>query len=344
MNFWDFSRSPASVKLLVDFGKTQGLQPAKVLTGSRLTLAQLNGAEVTVSPGQELQVISNLLGLTAHPAGLGLQVGLNYHLSAYGILGYGLMSSTTGADALALGRRFLPLTYAFTTIAHRQEGEYDLLQFEAPADLAPVLQRFVVERAMAATSRLLLDVIGNDFVLAAFKLQYPGIPKNTASTLSRILGARIQFSAEANLLSFRHAYLVRKLPQANPITAAMCERMCTELIDRRRTGLRTATFIQEYLNSLPGNNLPDLQDIARLLNTSDRTLKRWLQKEGTSFRQLLATTHHAKADALLADGRLSLSEVAEALGFSDLSTFSQAYKRWTGVAPSLARKSFVSEG
>ncbi|WP_415869213.1 helix-turn-helix domain-containing protein [Burkholderia ubonensis] len=57
------------------------------------------------------------------------------------------------------------------------------------------------------------------------------------------------------------------------------------------------------------------------MNTSARKLKRRLQDEGTTFR------------ALLGDERPTLTEVAERLGFSDLSSFSQAFKRWYGVAP-----------
>ncbi|OJA24332.1 hypothetical protein BGV47_31550 [Burkholderia ubonensis] len=61
--------------------------------------------------------------------------------------------------------------------------------------------------------------------------------------------------------------------------------------------------------------------MARLMNTSARKLKRRLLDEGTTFR------------ALLGDERPTLTEVAERLGFSDLSSFSQAFKRWYGVAP-----------
>ena len=65
--------------------------------------------------------------------------------------------------------------------------------------------------------------------------------------------------------------------------------------------------------------------MARLMNTAPRTLKRRLQEEGTTFRALLAQARGAMAETLLGDARLSLAEVAERLGFSDLSSFSQAF-------------------
>lgn len=73
------------------------------------------------------------------------------------------------------------------------------------------------------------------------------------------------------------------------------------------------------------------------MNTSPRTLKRRLQEEGTTFRTLLAEARGAMAEALLGDAHLPLTEVAERLGFSDLSSFSQAFKRWYGVPPGAYR-------
>ncbi|RYE66049.1 MAG: helix-turn-helix domain-containing protein, partial [Oxalobacteraceae bacterium] len=63
----------------------------------------------------------------------------------------------------------------------------------------------------------------------------------------------------------------------------------------------------------------------------------------TSFRALLAEVRGGQANELLIDETLSLTGIAERMGFSDLSSFSQAYKRWFGVAPS-ARRNSVRDG
>lgn len=98
-------------------------------------------------------------------------------------------------------------------------------------------------------------------------------------------------------------------------------------------------MIRDYLGTTPGTPPFSLEDMARLMNTSARKLKRRLQDEGTTFRALLAESRGAMAEALLGDARLTLTEVAERLGFSDLSSFSQAFKRWYEVAPGVFRKS-----
>jgi len=334
MNVWNVARSPASVLLMLEYGRSRKIAPAALLKGSQLTQKQLADPDFTVLAAQELTVASNLLKLAQHEAGLGLKVGLSYHLSAYGLLGYGLLSSATGLAAMALASRYLALTFTYVGMAHRRVGQHDVITFTPSPELPAELQRFFVERAMGATCRVTRDVIGGDFGLIAFDLAYAEAPGGKNS----VLGAKVRHGQRASTLTFEHAHLERPLPQANAVTAAMCERMCAELLARRRTRLDMVSFLNEYLTTHTFDGPPQLKDVATLLNTSERTLKRRLQEEGASFRDISNAVRKARAQALVAEGRLSMKEIAQMLGFSDLSSFSQAYKRWTGAAPSLARQ------
>ncbi|KVK79099.1 AraC family transcriptional regulator [Burkholderia cepacia] len=336
MNVWNFARSPASVLLMIEFGRDRKIAPSALLKGSQLTLKQLADPDFTVLAAQELAVASNLLDLTAGEACVGLKVGLSYQLSAYGLLGYGLLSSATGMDAVALAGRYLALTYTFVGMTFQPAGRRDTIRFDASPELAANVQRFFVERAMGATCRVLRDVIGSGFELATFDLAGsvgPGL-----DAMQPVLGATIRHGRPANTLTFEHAHLERPLPQANAATAAMCERMCAELVTRRRTRVDLVSFLNEYLATRPFDRPPQLKDIATLLNTSERTLKRRLQEEGACFRDISGAVRKTRAQALIAEGRLSIKEIAQELGFSDVSSFSQAYKRWTGVAPSVSRQ------
>ncbi|KVL48937.1 AraC family transcriptional regulator [Burkholderia territorii] len=333
MNVWNFARSPASVLLMIAFGRERGIAPAALLKGSQLTLKQLADPDFTVPAARELTVASNLLALTGNAPGTGLTVGLSYQLSAYGLLGYGLLSSATGVDAVALAGRYLALTYTFVGMTYRRAGRHDAILFDASAELSAPLQRFFVERAMGATCRVLCDVTGDAFALATFDVAYDAEPG-----VRQVLGTRVRYGRPSNAITFEHAQLERPLPQANAATAAMCERMCAELVSRRRMRVDFVSFLNEYLATRPFDRPPQLKDIATLLNTSERTLKRRLREEGTCFRDISNAVRKTRAQALVAEGRLSIKEIAEALGFSDMSSFSQAYKRWTGVAPSVSRQ------
>lgn len=344
MNFCDFTRGPASARLLVDFGQERGLSPARLLAGSDLSLNQLADPNVELSAVQELRVASNLLRLLKHPTGLGLQVGLRYHFSTYGMWGYGLISSATVGDAIALALRFIPLTYAFTVIAYHEEDDLGVLSFGEP-EVEVDMKHFLIERDMVAAAVLLHEIAGSDFSLSRFTLRaHLKRPVKIASDSDRIFGIQPEFGAKLNSLVFKRTYLIRPLPQANPITVSMCEQMCDQLLERRRARLGIATMIRQYLSAAPGSKVPDLDTMARVTNTSPRTLKRRLQDEGTTFRALLAESRGALAEELMRDGSLTLTDIAERLGFSDLSSFSQAFKRWYGVAPSAFRNNAACSG
>ncbi|KVC64017.1 AraC family transcriptional regulator [Burkholderia stagnalis] len=345
MSFWDYTRSPASARLLADFGDERGVSRAKLLAGTGLSDAQLDDPNAEVTAAQELRVTGNLLRLLGHPPGLGFEVGRRYHFSAYGVWGYGLIASATTRDALALAMRFLPLTYAYTVITYREDDDGCVLNFGAP-ELAGELSRFVVERDMTAATVLMEEIGGPDFTLSRFTLQAdrPATAATAARgaapsvSVPRIAGVEPMFGARSNCIAFSRAYLDRPLPHANPLTVSMCEQMCGRLVEARRAHVGTAAMIRDYLSATPGAAPFSLEDMARLMNTSARTLKRRLQDEGTTFRTLLAESRGAMAETLLGDARLTLTDVAERLGFSDLSSFSQAFKRWYGVAPGAFRR------
>lgn len=343
---WDFHRSPASVALLLQFGREQGLSAEALLAGTRLTEAQLADPGGLLSATQELSVVARLLRGLGHPPGLGLRVGARYHFTVYGLWGYALITSATAGDALALALRFLPLSHAFTTVTYREEGPLAVLDF-GPPDVAPGLQRFLVERDLAGTAVLLQDVVGADASLAWLRLQAPrpAARGHPAAVLDQPLaGAVPQWGAGETSLAFDRRLLQRRLPHAHALTLTQCEQLCAQLLEQRRARLGTAQQVRRLLASRPAArsaaalSSADLDTLARQLHLSARTLKRRLQAEGTSFRVLQAEARRAQALALLADARLSLGEVADRLGFADLSSFSQAFKRWEGLSPRAFRQ------
>jgi AraC-like DNA-binding protein len=114
--------------------------------------------------------------------------------------------------------------------------------------------------------------------------------------------------------------------------------MCADMLERRRTQLGTAAVVRQYLSSHALGQLPSLAQVATLTSTGERTLKRRLQREGTSFRTLVAEVRADFAAELVREQKLPLSVVADRLGYADLSSFSQAFKRWHGVAPMVYRQ------
>lgn len=73
-----------------------------------------------------------------------------------------------------------------------------------------------------------------------------------------------------------------------------------------------------------------IENVAEYLHMSDRTLKRQLAAEGTSFSTLVDEVRYRHATSLLSRTDYSLEQIADELGYSDVANFSRAFKRWSG--------------
>jgi AraC-like DNA-binding protein len=82
---------------------------------------------------------------------------------------------------------------------------------------------------------------------------------------------------------------------------------------------------------------PSLERVAKRMATSGRTLRRRLEENGTTFRALLDAARADLARSYVQDRRISLSEVAFMIGFSEPSAFNRAFKRWTDTTPAAWR-------
>jgi AraC-like DNA-binding protein len=91
------------------------------------------------------------------------------------------------------------------------------------------------------------------------------------------------------------------------------------------------------IDNMPSGNISDAI-IARSLQMSERTLQRRLREFGTTFKSILNEVRQDLANSYIRDSKLSLTEISFMLGFAEISTFSRAYKRWTGQSPSAFRQ------
>lgn len=89
-----------------------------------------------------------------------------------------------------------------------------------------------------------------------------------------------------------------------------------------------------------GHTELSIERIASDLNLTKRTLQRRLQDQNTNFAQLRDDLRFHYAIKYLIDDQLSVDRVSRALDFSDRTSFTNAFKRWTGLSPSAFRKLF----
>ena len=142
---WSPRRSAISAHLLIQFGIDRGLGLEQCLAGSGLDIRLLGDPSGEIDAAQELSVVRNLVRHLGDACAPGLAAGLRYHLNAYGIWGFALLSSPTFLSAAQLGLRYLDLTFAFHGIrleVHDDEAHLVLDDAGIPEDL----RIFLLER------------------------------------------------------------------------------------------------------------------------------------------------------------------------------------------------------
>jgi AraC-like DNA-binding protein len=331
---WNFRRSTTGVKLLTDLAAEHGMALADALHGTGITPAQLDDPKGEVDATAELALISNMVRQLSHVPALGLQAGSRYRLTSYGIWGYALISSPNLRSASQLALRYLNLTYAFTHITlevHQGLAMFTLNDLEVPA----AVRRFVVERDAAGLMAIARDLHPAPFPIVSltFKDSMPGYVEQVAAHY----GLQPSYKAAFNRATFPADVLDAPLPQANEHTATLCEDMCRELVNQRSARNGMAALVRNRLINTPAQ-LPDMEQVAADLCMTSRTLRRHLVSEGTSFRELTDEVRAILAIELMSTARLGHKEIAQRLGFHDLSAFIQAFKRWKGVTPSAYRQ------
>jgi AraC-like DNA-binding protein len=134
------------------------------------------------------------------------------------------------------------------------------------------------------------------------------------------------------VLAFDASALDQPMPQANEHAAAVALEQCRDILQRRRARSGTSGQVRDLLVARIAD-APPAERAAAELGLSARTLQRRLADEGTSYRALLDEVREQLAEELLSTGGLTVGEVARRLGYVEVSSFSQAFRRWKGVSP-----------
>ena len=327
-------RSITSAQLLTQLGLDHGLSVEQCLRHTGLPPLQLAELHSEIEGAQELQLIRNLIEALPGRDDLGLQAGLRYQLTTYGIWGYALLSSQSFRQAADLGLRYLDLTFAFNRISLREDADQAHLQLDG-SHLPDQVRDFLLLRDTVAVMVIQRELTGKRMPLDRVQLSMPA-PADTARFIEQF-GLLPEFACAENRISFSRHLLDLPLPRANPHSAQLCEQQCQALLAKRRVRSGLAGQIRDRLLSTPGR-LADMEAIASELNISSRTLRRRLEEQGSSFRQLQEEVRQALAEELLAIASLSQEDIAERLGYSEVSNFLHAFKRWKGLTPGQYRQ------
>ncbi|WP_281197655.1 helix-turn-helix transcriptional regulator [Nocardia pseudovaccinii] len=242
-----------------------------------------------------------------------------------------MFSSPTVRSAIEVGLRYVDLTFSFCRIETRAESGEARLILSAP-DVPLGLRRFFIERDAGALQTLRQELAAFAVPLRRIEFAFPVPVAAVRADYDAVFGQPVHFEAEENAMVLDLALLDLPLPQADTHTAALTRAQCRDLLTRRRARTGLAGQVRNaLLAELPQQ--PTAAGVAAKLHMSDRTLRHRLAAEGTSFRTLLDEVREHLAVELLITGGLPAEQIARRLGYSEVSSFSHAFRRWKGMGP-----------
>jgi len=124
--------------------------------------------------------------------------------------------------------------------------------------------------------------------------------------------------------------LIHADPHLNDLLLKYCE---AALAGRRGDMSQLRTKVENAISSLLPHGRVLVEDVARRLGMSERTLARKLLDEGLNFTEILQQLRRDLAIRYLDDRKLHISKIAWLVGFHEVSAFTHAFKRWTGKTP-----------
>lgn len=322
--------SPNSLAAIVAELSEQGIEASALLEGTGVAASELGAHTTRVSYRQIEAAVRNALRLSRDPA-LALRAGLRMHVTAYGMYGYALLSSATLAEAGGFAARYVRVSGPFCDVGLSNEDTTTFVTLEPLhwPNVTDNLHRFAVEFALSAHLTKTRDCVGNAFKFSCVLLDYAA-PQH-ANVYERLFDCPVLF--EQQRCGYEHDQNNDPIVYADARTHAMAREMCDDLLGEVNRAGGVAADVRRILIERPGRNL-SLEAVANKLDTSTRALRRKLDAEGTSYRDIRAEVRMRLAIEYLRKTRMTNEEIASRVGYSDAANFRHAFTRWTGKSPS----------
>jgi AraC-like DNA-binding protein len=313
--------------------------PTAILQGSNLLLSdiELPGRYITVE--QNLKCVANAMKLARSPQWY-LPWGLRIAEYIHGPLTPALLTAPTLGDGLDVFLEYFELRIPYMGIRSRLGAgqlEIDLTPLLEVGELLPLL----VEIPFLILQHYIGTVRAAPMREARMELAYA--PVAPLADYRRWFECAISFQGLRNRLNIPARWRTTPNLGYDPALWQTALRQCAELADvqiLRHPLPRVRAELQRMVSGAQAiTAAPTLEEIARRMNTSPRTLIRRLRAAGTTFQVEIDAIRQQRAMEMLQRVSVPVSSIAETLGFADSAGFAKAFKRWTGVSPSNYRKS-----
>lgn len=319
-----------SIRIMQDTLRTEGIDCLPIFESAGVDPAILENPEATISQESEIRFQQAFLKATEKISGAWFRTGLKYRLLSYGPLGQAVMVASTVAEALSVLAAYQALT--FSLMIYRVEiDDNEIVALVGDDSEAPASMReFLQERSLGSATMFLHDMYPPRFPLERIESAIDR-PHGWLGLEER-MGVPIIFNSPTTRWVFKPGTGNLELPMSSPVLERAYQSVCEELVSRENISGRFTREVFEVLLS-SSRFAHTATQVANKLGVSERSLHRKLAADGENFRSVLAKIREQRAKELLSNTTLTIEQIAELTGYSETSSFSRAFHRWTGQAP-----------
>ena len=294
---------------------------------ANLPIGLFNQEKILVTTEELFALYHAIAAVSGDPA-IGLKIGSEQRLERYSPAVIAALYTRSFRDAIQRLARYKQLTCP-EEIRLVCQGDRCAVRFQWL--LAVESEPAVLIDACFAWI-LIIGRRGTGGPLTPLRLELMRSPAHRA-ILEQHFGCSVHFRTEHNALIFRKSDLDRPFVTHNAeLLAMLAPQLEAELIDRR---LRQTIpdQVKQTLKPLLAGQRPTIQEVARGLNLSARTLRRRLAEAGVTFQLVLDEARRELARHYLLQSSLELNETAYLLGYGNANSFFRAFHHWEGTSP-----------
>jgi AraC-like DNA-binding protein len=329
----------AFVRAIVEAVERAGVTREALFAGTEIDPVRLGQVHERFDVDEFAAIQTRALDLTRDEA-LGLHIAEHVQEATFDLVAHLVAHSPTLREALDQVLHFQRLAIDDSQLIMREKGPLVTIEYQfARTKERP--DRMHAEFVVAGLMRLLraLPEPAGVARAALFDHARPAHHREYA----RVFGGAEKFDQATTGITFDRSLLDRPQMYQHPELYLVLRAEAERALERMTEGLGAADQLRRYLLARPPSRIPDPSTAARDLGMSERSLRRRLAAESTSYRDLVRAILEMNADHMLRDPKRSIQETAHALGFADAATFHRAFKRWTGRTPKEYREQRVPD-
>lgn len=278
---------------------------------------------------EELFALWRAIGEVSKDASIGVRLGTESNIARFHPSGLAALSTETFGAAINHMVRYKRLSVPEEILHETVENEWAIqFRWTLAVDTEPAV---LVEHCFAWVLTIAREGTGTKIKPLRVELVQP---RSHAKSLEKHFGCPVVCGASRNAIVFRaDDAAIPFITRNAELLEMLAPQFEQELKERTAIEDHFIDLVRGAIQQRLTGHRPVVDDVAKDLHMSPRTLQRRLQDSGSNYQRVLDEARRQMARYYLSNSVLELAEAAYLLGYEDASSFARAFRAWEGMPP-----------